>query len=99
MRARAAIDSGNLGFLIRNARDLPRFRLKDALDICVLYVDQDIDRYEAAAIRWLVRFAQEAKNVSLGDIETAAQALDALPEQPERATERLNELCAEHKVR
>jgi hypothetical protein len=53
----------------------------------MLYVDQDIDRYEAAAIKWLVRFAKEAKEVSLGDIHLAARALDELPERPEPAIE------------
>jgi hypothetical protein len=99
VRARAAIDAGNLHFLVRNASELPRFRLSDALDICVLYVDRDIDRYEAAAIRWLTRFANEAKGVSLADIQAAAAALDALPEQPLTALAQLKGLCRERKAR
>lgn len=99
VRARVAIENGDLGFLISHAKDLPNFRLGDALDICVLYVDQDIDSYEAAAIKWLMRFAREAKEVSLGDIQLAAGALDELPEQPEPAIEQLRALCEEHKLR
>jgi hypothetical protein len=99
VRARTAIDAGDLGFLVRHAKDLPDFGLRDSLDICVLYVDQDIDRYEAAAVHWLTRFAKETKNVSLGDIQVAAAALDALPEQPQAALEQLITLCTEHVVK
>lgn len=94
-RVYAAIESGDLGFLIRHARKMPRIGLGDALKVCLLYRDQDIERYDAAAVRWLLRFAAEAREASLEDIQTAAAALDALPEQPEAAMEQLSALCVQ----
>jgi len=74
---------------------MPRIGLGDALKVCLLYRDQDIERYDAAAVRWLLRFAAEAREASLEDIQTAAAALDALPEQPEAAMEQLSALCVQ----
>jgi hypothetical protein len=96
VRVRTAIDKGDLRFLLDNARELPSIRLADALRICLLYRDQDEERYDAAAIKWLMRFVGEAKDVSLEDIQSAAAALDALPEQPESAMEQLSTLCVRH---
>ena len=95
-RVKAAIADGDLRFLIDNAQQLPRIKLADALQVCLLYRDQDIDRYDAAAVRWLMRFAVEAREVSLEDIQSAAAALDALPEQPQAAMEQLASLCVQH---
>jgi hypothetical protein len=94
-RVYAAIESGDLGFLIRHASEMPRIGLEDALKVCLLYRDQDIERYDAAAVKWLLRFAAEAKEASLEDIQTAAAALDGLPEQPQAAMEQLSTLCVE----
>jgi hypothetical protein len=94
-RVHAAIENGDLGFLIRHAREMPRMGLGDALKVCLLYRDQDIERYYAAAVRWLRRFAAEAKEASLEDIQTAAAALDALPGQPQAAMEQLSTLCVQ----
>jgi hypothetical protein len=44
VRVRTAIDKGDLAFLLANARELPAIGLADALRICLLYRDQDIDR-------------------------------------------------------
>jgi hypothetical protein len=79
VRVRTAIDKGDLEFLISHAQELPRINLADALQICLLYRDHDSDRYDAAAVKWLMRFAAEAKEASLEDIQAAAAALDALP--------------------
>jgi hypothetical protein len=95
-RVRAAIEKGDLGFLLTHARDLPPIGLADALRICLMYRDQDSERYDAAAIRWLMRFVAEVKDVSLEDIESAAAALDALPEHPNGAMEQLSALCVRH---
>jgi hypothetical protein len=96
VRVKVAIDSGDLGFLIHHAQELPRINLADALQICLLYRDHDSDRYDAAAVKWLMRFAAEAKEASLEDIQSAAAALDALPEQPQAAMEQLSSLCVQH---
>ncbi|MBV9337951.1 MAG: hypothetical protein JO243_18860, partial [Solirubrobacterales bacterium] len=45
------------------------------------------------AVRWLGRFALEAREVTINDLRLAAGALDALPEQPAQAMELLQRLC------
>jgi hypothetical protein len=82
VRVKVAIDNGDLRFLREHAHELPRIRLPDALQICLLYRHQDRERYDAAATKWLNRFAVEAKEASLEDIESAAAALEALPTKP-----------------
>lgn len=53
--------------------------LPDALRICLMLPDQDPDRYEAAAVRWLGRLALEARHATLDDLRLAADALADLP--------------------
>jgi hypothetical protein len=96
VRVRAAIDHGDLGFLVKNARDLAHLSLSDALQVCLLYRDQNIDRYDAAAQRWLVRFVTEAKHVSTQHIQSAAAALELLREKPDEAMEQLASICVHY---
>ena len=58
-----------------------------------MFRNGDPDRYERAAVRWLGRFALEAREVTIEDIRLAADALDALPERAHEAMERLQRLC------
>jgi hypothetical protein len=92
-RFRRALDSGNELLVIAAARELPQVRLDDALRICLLIRGGDPGRYERAAVRWLGRFALEARGATIEDIRAAAHALDALPHQPSAAMERLQSLC------
>lgn len=93
-----ALRTGNLTLVIAAATELPRVGLRDALEVCLLLRDGDPERYERAAVRWVGRFALEAQIVSLEAIETAVAALNALPDRPTDAMERLAQLCAEHRV-
>ena len=95
-RFRRALDSGNEVLILSAARQLPRVALTDALRICLVLRDGDPDRYERAAVRWLGRFALEARDVTVNAIRAAAEALDDLPDQPAEAMERLQRLCAAH---
>ncbi|HEY4277765.1 MAG TPA: hypothetical protein VGM91_06075 [Conexibacter sp.] len=70
---------------------MPRISLQDALRICLLM--RDHDGFDRAAVRWLGRFALEGANVTIEDVQTAAGALDALPDRPESAMERLSAVC------
>jgi hypothetical protein len=88
-----ALDSGNEAVILSAARQLPRVALNDALRICLVLRDGDSDRYERAAVRWLGRFALEARDVTVSAIRGAAEALDHLPDQPAQAMERSN-ACA-----
>src|SRR5437588_12385195 len=97
-RFRRALDAGNELLVIAAARELPRIGLEDALRICLLIRGGDPDRYERAAVRWLGRFALEARGVTLDALRLAADALDALPERPSDAMQRLQRLCVQHGV-
>ena len=95
-RFRRALQSGNELLILTAAKDLPRIALDDALRICLVLRDSDPDRYERAAVRWLGRFALEARDVTIDAVRSAAEALDDLPEQPAEAMDRLQRLCAAH---
>jgi hypothetical protein len=92
-RFRRALATGNETLVITAARELPRISLDDALRVCLVLRDGDHGRFERAAVRWLGRFALEAKGATMDDLRAAADALDALPGQPVAAMERLQALC------
>src|SRR5947199_10689653 len=98
VRFRRALEIGNELLVVAAARELPRVALDDALRICLVLRDGDPDRYQRAAVRWLGRFALEARHVTIEDLRTAADALDALPERAAEAMECLQELCVAHRV-
>src|SRR5438270_5268022 len=97
-RFRRALNTGNRTLVIAAARELPQVGLHDALRICLVLRDGDPEQYERAAVRWLGRFALEARGVTIDALRLAADALDALPDQPEEAIERLQRLCIAHNV-
>ncbi len=92
-RFRRALETGNESLVTATALELPRVALDDALRICLVQRGGDPARYERAAVRWLGRFALEARGVTIDDLRIAAEALDALPEQATDAMERLQHLC------
>jgi hypothetical protein len=92
-RFRRALETGNELLVLAAARELPQVALDDALRICLVLRDGDRGRYERAAVRWLGRFALEARAVTIGDLRAAAAALDELPAHSVEAMERLHHLC------
>jgi hypothetical protein len=98
-RFRVALESGNETLVTTAALELPYIALEDALRICLVYRDGDPDRYERAAVRWLGRFALEARGVTIDALRSAAEALDTLPQRAAQAMEQLQSLCATHGVR
>ena len=92
-RFRRALETGNELLVISAARELPTIALRDALRVCLVLRNGDPARYERAAVRWLGRFALEARAVTIGDLRSAAEALDALPDEPQWSMERLQRLC------
>jgi hypothetical protein len=92
-RFRRALAGGNEALVTAAALELPHVALDDALRICLVLRGGDPARYERAAVRWLGRFALEARAVTIDDLRFAADALDALPEQASEAMERLQQLC------
>jgi hypothetical protein len=95
-RFRRALDAGNELMVLATARELPHIALDDALRICLVMRGGDRARYERAAVRWLGRFALEARGVTITDLRAAADALDAMPSRAHEALERLQRLCLEH---
>jgi hypothetical protein len=98
-RFRRALEIGNEQLVLAAAYELPRVGLDDALRICLVIRDGDPERYERAAVRWLGRFALEARAVTIVALRAAADALDVLPERAPEAMEQLQALCAAHGVR
>jgi hypothetical protein len=90
---RNALDRGDLDWLRHNASQLAPIRLTDALRICLIVRDREPASFERAAVRWLARFAQEARDVKLADVKLAAEALGALPRDAHTAMEDLSTLC------
>lgn len=97
-RFRRALQKGNLALVRTAAGELPTIRLDDALRVCLLIRDRDPERYERAALRWVARFAVEARSATLGDVQSAAQALERLPIEPEEAMSQLQRLCLTHQL-
>lgn len=94
-RFRRALETGNELLVLSTARELPQVALDDALRICLVLRDGDTRRYERAAVRWLGRFALEARAVTIRDLRAAAAALDALPTRAGEAMEQLQQLCVD----
>jgi hypothetical protein len=97
-RFKRALGTGNLNLIRAAAAELPRVSLPDALEVCLLLRDLDQARFEKAAVRWLGRFALEAKDVTISALETAAAALRLLPQRPETSMEILSSLCLRYGV-
>src|SRR5205085_12382335 len=98
VRFRRALETGNQLLVLAAARELPRIALDDALRICLVLRDGDPERYERAAVRWLGRFALEARGVTIDALRLAADALDALPDRAAEAMESLQRLCVAHGI-
>jgi hypothetical protein len=81
------------------AAELPRIDLDDALAICLLIERQDGERYERAVVRWLARMVLEVPAVGIDDLREALIAFEALPHNPQGASESLAALCERHGLR
>ncbi len=92
-RFRRALETGNPALVTAAALELPRVALDDALRICLVLRGGEPARYQRAAVRWLGRFALEARGATIDDLREAANALDALPDGAAEAMERLQRLC------
>ena len=90
---RRAVERGSLpGVAVADLPGPPP--LDDALLICLLLLDQEPDRYERAAVRWLGRLLLEQRGASLRHAELAAAYLAAWPDAASRdaASDELGEL-------
>jgi hypothetical protein len=74
-RFQRALRIGRLSLVRAAAAELPRIDLDDALSICLLISEQDSERYERAAVRWLARMSLEVPTVRIEDLRGARTAL------------------------
>jgi len=97
-RFRRALQTGSLPLVRAAAAELPTVRLDDALRVCLLIRDHDPEHYERAALRWVGRFALEARDATLADVRAAADALARLPDDAADAMADLERLCVAHRL-
>jgi hypothetical protein len=98
-RFQRALRIGRLPLVRAAAAELPRVDLDDALAICLLIEDQDAERYERAAVRWLARLSLEVPTIRIEDLRAGLLAFEALPENPQGARQALAQLCERHGLR
>jgi hypothetical protein len=65
IRFRRALDRGNVTEALSAASELDYVSLAEALELTLLLVDGDPEKYSRAALRWHVRFVEETKNVDI----------------------------------
>jgi hypothetical protein len=95
-RFQRALRIGRLSMVRAAAAELPRVDLDDALSICLLISEQDVERYERAVVRWLARLSLEVATVRIEDLRAGLLAFEALPDNPVGARTALADLCARH---
>lgn len=76
-RFQRAIAQRNPTVALATAAELPLVPLADALALCLLLLDRQPERYEAAAVRWHSRFCREARP-SMADAQLALASLHSL---------------------
>jgi len=81
---RDALDRGDLPLVKATAAQLPAVDLATALEITLLIASEEPHNAERAAVRWLGRWALEARDASLAGLLEAVVALSALAQEPER---------------
>jgi hypothetical protein len=80
-RFRRAIAAGQPSLALEAAGELPQLSLADALELCRILARAEDPRFEAAARRWLARFAEE-RRPRLNELLIAGAALAELGEVP-----------------
>ena len=83
-RFQRALRIGRLSMVRAAAAELPHVELDDALSICLLMSEQDSERYERAAVRWLARLSLEVPSVRIEDLRAGLLAFEALREWVDR---------------
>jgi flavin reductase (DIM6/NTAB) family NADH-FMN oxidoreductase RutF len=78
MRFRRALDRGNVTEALSAASELQFIALAEAL-LTLLLADREPEKYERAAARWHVRFAQEVPHVDLRESQAVLALLAAIP--------------------
>jgi hypothetical protein len=90
-RFRRALEVGRLSLVYAAAAELPRIELDDGLRVLVLMAEQDRDRFDRAAVRWLGRLALE-RRVGIEDLRAGLAACELLRRHPPQGEAVLSEL-------
>ena len=86
-RVERALAERDLAAVRRVAREFPgAVTLADALSVLLLMLDDDDGAFDAAAVRWIRRFAAECRGVTLAEVHAGVEALGALPASDATAT-------------
>src|SRR3954454_13610153 len=93
-RFRRACANGNVTIVRAEAAELDQIGLADAAMILLVILRSEPETYQRAAIRWLAKLCQEARDVDLVSVAQAATALESLPRET-GARPTLAELCKE----
>jgi len=86
MRFRRALNRGNVTEALSAAAELQFVGLTEALELTLLLVDREPEKYERAASRWHVRFAHEVPHVDLRESLAVLGLLTAIPSNRLAAT-------------
>src|SRR3954464_11269384 len=89
VRARldSALASRDLARVRAAARELPTIvTLADAVQVLLLMEEVEDPTFEAGAVRWIARLTTECQGLTLGSVQAAVEALDALPAPDATAT-------------
>lgn len=78
-RLRRALDHGNVGEAFSSAAELAHVGLVEALELCLLTLDREPQRFGRAALRWHGRYCHEHRDVDLAEGQVILAALAALP--------------------
>jgi len=81
MRFRRALDRKNVMEALSAASELGFVGLAEALELTLLLVDCEPEKYERAATRWHVRFLQEVPNVGVRQSQAVLALLIAIPSE------------------
>ena len=79
MRLRRALDRGNVTEALSAASELQFVALAEALELTLLLAEDEPEKYERAAARWHLRFAQEIPHVDLRESLAVLALLAAMP--------------------
>ncbi len=76
---RRALDRGNVTEALSAASELNFVGLSEALELTLLLVDGDLEKYNRAALRWHIRFVEETKNVDIRESQAVLALLTTIP--------------------
>ena len=79
LRFRRALDRGNVTEALSSASELQFVGLAEALELTLLLVEKEPEKYDRAAARWHVRFLEEVPNVDLRESQAVLALLAAIP--------------------